>query len=136
MGLTDILSAQPNFSGSLTRYQYLTNREVTEYNIIIWFWTPDTLYGDLHSNDFIGLKYSPTFFGRVSTSKGEFRYYDPGEIHFEFPPTFNAPPVYIPRTTPPQLRENADIFITNNDASNLTTLRFNPDEGLLVYQRT
>ena len=47
---------------SFANYMYLTNIEVTRFNEIIWFWTPDTLYGRTHSNDFIGLKYSPHFY--------------------------------------------------------------------------
>jgi len=99
---------------SFANYMYLTNREVTEHNEIIWFWTPDTLYGRTHSNDFIGLKYSPTFFGPVSTSQSEFRYYSPQNIYFAYPPVFNAPQVNFPHTAQ-SIRSAASPFLTDQN---------------------
>lgn len=118
---------------SFANYMYLTNREVTEYDEIIWFWTPDTLHGRTHSNDFIGLKYSPTFFGPVSTSKGEFRYYQPGNIYFQYPPAFNVPPVNFPKTAQ-SIRTNANPYITDGNGRLMTWIRLKGDAGIDVFQ--
>lgn len=118
---------------SFANYMYLTDVEVTEYNEIIWFWTPDTLYGRTHSNDFIGLKYSPQFYGPVSTSKGEFRYFQPGNIHFEYPPVFNAPPVNFPRTAK-TVRANASPFVTDGHGRLMTWIRLEGDAGIRIFQ--
>lgn len=117
---------------SFANYMYLTDIETTVYGEIIWFWTPDTLYGRTHSNDFIGLKYSPTFYGPVSTSKGEFRYYNAGNIYFAYPPIFNAPPVHFP-TTAKTLRAAAQHFSSHNGRY-MTWIRMSSDQGINVYQ--
>ncbi len=72
------------------RYHYLTNFEVTRFNEMIWFWHRDSLWGRVHSNDLIGIKYSPHFYGQLSTSRDEFRRFQAGP-HFEYPPQFGAP---------------------------------------------
>lgn len=98
---------------SFANYMYLTQYETTSLGEIIWFWTPDTLWGRTHSNDFIGLKYSPTFFGPISTSQDEFIYYNPGNIYFAYPPIFNAPPVNFPKTAK-TLRQSARHYSGHN----------------------
>jgi hypothetical protein len=118
---------------SFSNYMYLTNREVTEYNEIIWFWTGDTLYGRTHSNDFIGLKYSPQFYGPISTSKDQFRYYNPQNIHFEYPPVFNAPPVLFPKTAK-SIRSNAQPFVTDMHGRKMTWIKLKGMEGIDIYQ--
>jgi len=118
---------------SFANYMYLTDVEITEYGETIWFWTPDTLYGRTHSNDFIGLKYSPTFYGPVSTSKGEFHYYQPGQIHFEYPPVFNAPPVNFPRTAK-SIRTNANPTVTDGHGRLMTWIRMNGENGIEIFQ--
>ncbi len=118
---------------SFANYMYLTDMEVTEYNEIIWFWTPDTLYGRTHSNDFIGLKYSPTFYGPISTSKGEFRYYQPGNIHFEYPPVFDAPPVNFPKTAK-TIRNNANPYITDDNGRLMTWIKLRGAAGIDIFQ--
>jgi len=118
---------------SFANYMYLTNYEVTQFNEIIWFWTPDTLYGRTHSNDFIGLKYSPTFYGPISTSQDRFRYNAVGEVHFEYPPQFNVPPVYFP-TTATSIRANARPTISSHNGAFMTWIEFLGGDGIEVYQ--
>lgn len=78
-------------------YMYLTNYEQTMFGEIIWFWTPDTLYGRVHSNSSIGIKYSPGFYGPVSTTEDEFIEFA-ASPWFAYPPQFDAPKVYFPET--------------------------------------
>lgn len=117
---------------SFANYMYLTNWEVTRFNEIIWFWRGDTLYGRTHSNDFIGLKYSPHFYGPVSTSQGEFRYYQ-ANPHFEYEPQFNVPPVYFP-TTANSIRSNAQPWIPTRNGQLMTWVRMDGGNGIDIYQ--
>jgi hypothetical protein len=125
-------SAQPD-RNRLSYYGYITDLEHTEFNEIIWFWTGDTMYGPLHSNDFIGLKYSPQFMGPVSTCKNEFRYYNPQNFHFEFEPQFRVPPVRFPRTYP-NLRDSADIQIDSDEGRLLTHIVFRGVDDAAIFQ--
>jgi hypothetical protein len=117
---------------SFANYMYLTNFEATKFNEIIWFWTWDTLWGRTHSNDYIGLQRSPCFYGPISTSKDKFLYDNPGNIHFEYPPVFNAPPVYFPRSAQ-TLREHA-LHISSDQGLLLTRLVFQGGRGIEVHQ--
>ena len=98
-----------------SRYQYLTNFETTRFNEIIWFWHRDTLWGKTHSNDYIGLKYTPHFYDPLSTSKEHYFSFqlDP---HFEYPVQFGAPI----RRFPEQFTEAREEGLVIGD----------PDEGL------
>ncbi len=78
-------------------YMYLTNEEQTMFNEIIWFWTPDTLYGRVHSNSTIGIKFAPQFHGPVSSTEDDFEEFA-ASPWFAFEPQFNAPRVYFPST--------------------------------------
>jgi len=118
---------------SFANYMYLTNFEATKYNEIIWFWTYDSLWGRTHSNDFIGLKYSPHFYGPISTSKDKFLYNSPSGIYFKYPPIFNAPPVMFP-TTAKTLRAGAQEWIDSRDGRMMTRLRMKGDGGIEVHQ--
>ncbi len=117
---------------SFANYMYLTNIEVTRFNEIIWFWTPDTLYGRTHSNDFIGLKYSPHFYGPVSTSQDQFRYFQ-ANPYFEYPPQFNVPPVYFPRTAE-SIRANANPFVQSHNGQFMTWIKMFGGDGIEIYQ--
>ncbi len=117
---------------SFANYMYLTNYEVTRFNEIIWFWTEDTLWGRTHSNDYIGLKYSPIFHGPVSTSQGEFRYWQPGNIVFDYEPQFNAPPVYFP-TTANSIRSNANPWVPSRNGQMMTWIKANNGQ-INIYQ--
>ncbi len=77
-------------------YMYLTNDEHTMFGYIIWFWTPDTVYGNVHSNSAIGIKYAPQFHGHVSTTEDDFVHGAGYSPWFAYPPQFNAPEVYFP----------------------------------------
>lgn len=117
---------------SFANYMYLTNRETTEFNEIIWFWTPDTLYGRTHSNDYIGLKLSPHFYGPISTSKDRFLYYN-ASPYFEYPPTFNAPPVYFPNTAQ-SIRSNAMHTYDSQNGQFRTWIHMTGNGGVQVFQ--
>lgn len=117
---------------SFANYMYLTEFETTNLGEVIWFWTPDTLWGRTHSNDFIGLKRSPTFMGPISTSKSEFRIIDQGNIYFAYPPVFDAPPVNFPKTAK-TLRANAQ-HISDNNGQLMTWIKMEGASGITVYQ--
>lgn len=117
---------------SFSNYMYLSDKEPTIYGETIWFWTPDTLWGRVHSNDYIGLKYSPVFYGPVSTSKERFIYYQPGNIYFAYPPIFNAPIVQFPRTAN-NLRNNS-LHISDRNGRMMTWIKFKGAQGIDIYQ--
>ncbi len=79
-------------------YVYMSDIEVTEFNEIIWFWTPDSLYGDIHSNDGIGVKMYPVCFGYVSTTEEDFIHGGGAYFISPYDPIFNAPEVILPST--------------------------------------
>src|SRR4030042_237252 len=85
-----ILKPKESPTEPITYYQYITNFEVTRFDEIIWFWTYDSLYGPVRSNDYIGIKYRPHFFDHVYTSKETFLYDEPNP-EFRFEPHFNCP---------------------------------------------
>ncbi len=117
---------------SFANYMYLTNHEKTRFNEVIWFWTPDTLYGRTHSNDYIGLKYSPHFYGPVSTSQDHFLEYQ-ASPHFEIDPQFNVPPVYFP-TQATGVRNNANPFVSSQNGRMMTWISMQGGDGINIYQ--
>ena len=118
---------------SFANYMYLTKWEDTEFNEIIWFWTPDTLYGRTHSNDYIGLKYSPHFYGPISTSQDRFLYWQ-ADPYFEYEPQFNVPLVYFP-TTANSIRNNANPWIDGHNGQLITRIFLRGGEGIQIWQR-
>ncbi|MDP8205362.1 MAG: hypothetical protein P9L92_01760 [Candidatus Electryonea clarkiae] len=58
-----LATASPSFAGLryFSDYMYITNHERTRFDEYIWFWMPDTLFGYVHSNDYISLGYGPFF---------------------------------------------------------------------------
>ncbi|NQT34913.1 T9SS type A sorting domain-containing protein [bacterium] len=114
-----------------TYYMHLTNFEVTNFDEIIWFWSYDTLYGPVHSNGFIGIKYSPHFYGPISTCQSRFEYYAP-DPYFEYEPQFNAPPVWFLRHYPSD--DLADLIIDDNDGRSITRVVLKGDEGIEIHQ--
>ena len=125
--LTIYLQARP-----LSFYSYVTNFETTPFNEIIWFWMPDTLFGWTHSNDYIGLKYSPHFYGPISTSQDRFIYYQ-ADPYFEYEPIFNAPPVYFPRNYT-HLYDRADPVIEDHGGHFMTRVFLQGEDGIRIYQ--
>ncbi len=117
----------------ITYYHQLSNFETTEFDEIIWFWTYDTIRGPLHSNDYIGIKYSPHFLGPVSTCMDEFVYYEPTNYYFEYEVMFNAPPVHLPRSYP-HLIEMAFPIIEDDDGRLMTRIALRGENGIDVYQ--
>ncbi|MBT3233972.1 MAG: T9SS type A sorting domain-containing protein [Calditrichaeota bacterium] len=97
----------------LSSYMYLTNFEHTRMERdIIWFWTPDTMFGSVHSNDFIGMKWSPTFYGQVSTTQDRFIFFQANPF-FEFRPHFGVPLLNFP--DPPEFVGDDGVRIGEND---------------------
>ena len=81
---------------SFSEFHYLTHFERTVFDEIIWFWTYDTLYGPVHSNDYIGIKYSPHF-TKFSTSAPDFIRWGEAHPRFGSLPQFGAPIRNFPR---------------------------------------
>ncbi|MDP8206293.1 MAG: T9SS type A sorting domain-containing protein [Candidatus Electryonea clarkiae] len=97
-------------------YMYITNHEMTRFEEVVWFWTPDTLYASMHSNSSIGIKYGPSFMGLVTTSEDEFIYFA-ANPYFEYSPIFNWPRAVFPEEIT-ALREeagNQEHFYENED---------------------
>lgn len=117
----------------ITYYFYLTNYETTRFGEIIWFWNVDTLWGPVRSNDFIGIKYSPQFFGPVITSRDRFIYNHPRNIYFAYPPVFNAPPYRFPRTAE-TVRRYATPLIYDRDGRLMTWIKLRGNEGIDIHQ--
>lgn len=116
---------------SFANYMYLTNLETTTFDEIIWFWHRDSLWGRVHSNDYIGIKYSPHFYGPISSSKEDFKRFQ-ADPYFEYEPQFDVPPVYFP-TTANSIRNNANPWISDGNGRFMT--RIVMDEGnILFYQ--
>ena len=80
----------------LCRYMYISNFEHTRIEReVIWFWTRDSLYGPVHSNDFIGLRYMPIFYDQVTTPQNRFLEFQ-ANPYFEIEPQFGAPFLVFP----------------------------------------
>ncbi|GBE29498.1 MAG TPA: hypothetical protein ENH10_01810 [Bacteroidetes bacterium] len=109
---------------TFANYMYLTDIETVDIpggggDEVIWFFTGDTLYGRVHSNDYIGIKQRPVFYGPVSTCKDEFRE-NAANAYFEFDPQFEVPEVFFPETAE-DIRAGAQLYMTDED-------------GLLLHQ--
>jgi len=116
---------------SFASYQHLTHLEVTKFGEIIWFWHKDTLFGRVHSNDYLGIKYSPRFFGRVTTSKHKFKELQ-ANAKFKYPPEFNVPKIVFPKTAR-AVRNNAEIISTDNSQT-MVRLVLKGDQGCEVWK--
>jgi hypothetical protein len=82
---------------SLNAYMYLTDTETTIFGEVIKFWSPDTLFGRVHSNDQIAIMQHPVFYGLVTTCARDFWHgpaYDPEFVNFR--PQFNVDAVLVP----------------------------------------
>lgn len=83
---------------SFAEYVYISNKERDPYrNVILRFWTPDTLWGRVHSNDtlhIVGTYDRPRFVERVTSSAG---WVDPPGNHGRFDEGWGyRPPVIFP----------------------------------------
>ncbi len=89
----------------LSDYLYMTNLEMSLFDDVIWFWGHDILTGDVHSNDYFGMKGvggQPQFYGGlVTTSQDEFHYASGADPYFELPPLFNIEPLELPENLLP-----------------------------------
>ncbi len=115
---------------SFANYMYLSNIETTRFNEVIWFWSPDTLWGRVHSNDQIGIKISPHFYGPISSCADDFVYMNVGAPHFEYDPLFNVAPVFFP-TTANSIRNNARPFVSDMEGRLMTRVKF--DVGTVEF---
>ena len=82
---------------SLNAFMYLTDIETTIFGEVISFWGPDTLYGRVHSNDWIAIMGHPVFYGLVTTCAPDFIHgagYAPEFVNYR--PLFNVDPVLLP----------------------------------------
>ena len=82
---------------SLNAFMYLTETETTIFGEVISFWGQDTLYGRVHSNDWIAIMQNPVFYGLVTTCKDDFIHgagYAPVFVNYH--PLFNVDPVLLP----------------------------------------
>lgn len=94
----------------VTSYQHLTELEATVFGELIKFYSQDTLWGPVHSNQMIGIMQSPVFFDTVSTSADSF-WQAPGSTPvFMVDPIFNAPRVALPDSA----KEIREAAIANN----------------------
>jgi len=111
---------------------FLTHLEHTRDREIIWFWTPDTMMGPVHSNDYIGLKFSPNFYGQVSTSQNRFHQFQ-ANPYFEFEPLFGVPALHFP--DPPEFAGGEGIHIGNPDEGMQYRLVMENDFGFVYCWR-
>ena len=82
---------------SLNAFMYLTDTETTIFGEVIKFWSPDTLFGRVHSNDQIAIMQHPVFYGLVTTCARDFWHgpgYDPEFVYYD--PVFNVDPILVP----------------------------------------
>ncbi len=128
--LVSVVYAQPQVFEHFTDYLYLTEHEDTMFNEIIWFWTPDNLSGPVHSNDFIGIRYSPSFYGQVTTSQDYFIEFA-ASPYFEIEPFFDQPHVWfsdldeIPQFYYQQASEEGTFFGGDEDLQGRLTTEEN-----------
>ncbi len=88
-------SVHASLFNNFSQYMYVSQTEETRFDEIIWFWSPDTMYGAVHSNGFIGIMYAPHFYGPVFT--GEEQFIGPPEPGwFNVDPYFNFPQIAFP----------------------------------------
>ncbi|MDP8205422.1 MAG: T9SS type A sorting domain-containing protein [Candidatus Electryonea clarkiae] len=88
-----VLNAQPRTKWFFTDYMYLSDQEMTLFNEILWFWTADSLDGDIHSNSTIAIAGNFRFYGVISTSQDRFRQGAGYNPYFAYPPIFNYPEI-------------------------------------------
>jgi hypothetical protein len=92
-------------------YLYLTDEEMTSWGERIKFRHGDTLDGIVRSNSQIAIAQNPVFYDHVITTANDFWHgigYDPQFLGP--PPTFNAPPVFIPMDIN-TLRSHSNYFL-------------------------
>ena len=116
----------------LTYYQYVTHIERSVFDQNIWFWTPDTMEGPVHSNGTFAIRYSPQFHGPFSTSQDHFIEHQ-ANPRFEVRPVFNAPMVEFPRNLD-FLRDIANHRISSRNGENMTWIRMRGDGGIDIFQ--
>ncbi len=119
-------------SSPLIDYLHLTNSESPEQRVPLPFWTPDTLWGPVRSNDLIAIRFSPHFYDRVITSQDHF-IEDQANPHFEFDPIFNAPLIEFPEELE-HLRRLADARVEDENGRMVARIHFDGEDGIDIYQ--
>jgi len=81
------------FAGELSfsKFQFITDNEVTILNDRIKFFNGDTIWNRIHSNDEIAIMQSPVFYGRLTTSARDFWQGPSYNPIFFLEPIFNYP---------------------------------------------
>jgi len=132
-----LLSLAPAIGSAqqFTYYNYISDREVTQFGEIIWFWTPDTLWGPVHSNDYLGVKYGPVFFGPVTTSKRELRQLRPDRLDSVFRGgiTYGVPSHNFPVSIH-SLRSNAGLVVSDSGGRLMTWVKLLGEDGIDIFQ--
>jgi hypothetical protein len=121
---------------SLNAYMYLTDIETTIFGEVIKFWTPDTLWGRVHSNDQIAIRERPTFYGLVSTCAEDF-WHGPGyNPHFvNNDPVFNAIPVLVPsEATKVRACAGEAGLSFNGENTYVHKIVFDGESGVRIYK--
>ncbi|MBT3234067.1 MAG: hypothetical protein HN356_14810, partial [Calditrichaeota bacterium] len=127
-----LLFGQMTNAEHLPYYHYVTNIERTVQDEIIWFWTPDTMKGPFHSNDYVGIRWSPRFYGRFSTSQDRYLEYQ-ANPYFEYEPIFNAPPVEFPGRLD-NLRRRPFPWVPSQNGRKMTWIKMLGEQGIDIYQ--
>ncbi len=128
---SDSLAEPPTYYRHLTHIEHLPH---DGHYCGSFFWSPDTLWGAVRTNDNIGIKLSPHFYGPVISSQDDFIYQNRGNPHFEHEPIFNAPLYDFPESYP-HLRQLSNVRISDQDGRMLTRIALNGEDGILFYQR-
>ena len=120
---------------SFVDYFYLTDHEETIFGEYINWWTPDTVWGRVHSNDFISIRGGAVFMGPVTTSQSHFLQGPGYNPYFEYPPQFNVPPVTVPTEAYP-LRNcaGASGLLFDGEGQFNHRIVFNGESGFNIYK--
>jgi len=117
-------------------FNYITHWELTIFGGYISFWTPDTLWGRVHSNDWITIRERPTFYGLVTTCMPDFIHgpgYNPNFVNYD--PEFSVPLVHFPQTVHFVRNCAAASGLTfNGQNMYVHRLQFEGDAGVSVYR--
>jgi len=121
---------------SFVNYMYLTAHETTIFGEVIKFWSPDTLWGRVHSNDQIAIRERPVFYGIVSSCADDF-WHGPGynPLFVNYDPLFNVPPVLVPdEATKVRACAGASGLSFDGHGTHVHRVVFNGNGGVNVYK--
>ncbi len=119
-------------------YAYVSLHETDENGDPVWF-SGDTIYGDIHSNEAFNIAGPTVFYGTVSTSADSFNYADSVDLEtviFRDDPVFNAPEINFSCSTD-FIRSAAIPWIEGTNADGremMTRVWFKGSDGIVIYQ--